>query len=68
MAEADEAAILERAKALAEQDGFAWELNFVAPSTPYAPIKSQPYLSEEGRKRYLGRARMELRKETRAGP
>jgi hypothetical protein len=63
MAEIDEAAVLERAKALAEQDGYAWELNFVAPSAPYAPIKSQPYLGDEARKRYVERARFELRKE-----
>jgi len=63
MAEIDEAAILERAKALAEKDGFAWQLDFVAPSAPYAPIKSQPYLSDEARKRYMERARFELRKE-----
>ena len=63
MAAIDEAAILDRAKALAEQDGFAWEVNAVASSDPQAPIKAQPYLSDEARKRYLERARFELRRE-----
>jgi len=62
MAAIDEAAILDRARALAEQDGFAWEVNAVASSDPQAPIKAQPYLSGEARKRYLERARFELRR------
>jgi hypothetical protein len=34
MAEHDNAAVLERAKALANEDGFTWELDFGAPGLP----------------------------------
>ena len=63
MSEVNEVAILKRAKELCEQDGFASELNFVTPSARYAPIKPQPYLSDERRQQYIACARAELRKE-----
>jgi hypothetical protein len=63
MPDVDEAAVLRRAKALAERDGFAWELNF-QPVTPGAQAMPQPYLSEERRLQYLTRAQTELREES----
>jgi hypothetical protein len=61
----DAAAIARRAKALAERDGFAWEISF-QPAIPGAKIKPQPYLEDERRQRYLDQARAELRKEVAA--
>jgi|GEM_PF-5807424 len=59
----DATAIARRAKALAERDGFAWEISF-QPVIPGAKIKPQPYLDDERRRqRYLNQARAELRKE-----
>jgi len=58
----DAAVIAKRAKALAERDGFAWEISF-QPMIPGAKIKPQPYLDEERRQQYLDQARAELRKE-----
>jgi hypothetical protein len=66
----DAAAIARRAKALAERDGFAWEISF-QPAIPGAKIKPQPqpqpqpqpYLDDERRQRYLDQARAELRNE-----
>ena len=63
MAEPNEAAVLKRAKAAAEQDGFTWEFNFGDPGARGIPPKSQHFLSEERRQEYLERARVELRKE-----
>jgi hypothetical protein len=64
MAEPNEAAVLKRAKAAAEQGGFTWEFNFDDPGTRGTPLKGQRFLSEERRQEYLERARAELRKET----
>ena len=63
MAEPDEAAVLKRAKAAAEQDGFTWEFNFGTTGASGTPLKDQRFLSEDRRGEYLGRARVELRKE-----
>ena len=63
MAEPNEAAVLKRAKAVAEQDGFTWEFNFGDPGARRTPLKGQHFLSEERRQEYLERARVELRKE-----
>jgi hypothetical protein len=60
MAEPNEAAVLKRAKAAAEQDGFTWELDFGAPG---APLRRQHFLSKEHQQEYLERARADLRKE-----
>ena len=60
MAQPDEAAVVERAKALAKEDGFAWELDFGVPGTP---LRGQHFLSKERQQEYLGRARVALRKE-----
>jgi hypothetical protein len=51
-------AILKLAKALAEQDGYAWELDLATPFLDsYAPIRVQAFLlSEERRQQYLSRA------------
>jgi hypothetical protein len=62
MAEPDDAAVLERAKALAKEDGFTWELNFGVAGVPR--IRGQHFLSRDRQQEYLERARIELRKET----
>ena len=62
MAKLDDAAVLTRAKALAERDGFTWELNF-RPMVPGSKIELQRYLSDDLRQQYLIRARTELQKE-----
>ena len=64
MAEPDEAAVLERAKALATKDGFTWELDFGVPGAPGTPLRGQHFISEDRRQEYLERARAELRKES----
>ena len=63
MAEHDDAAVLERAKARANADGFAWELNFGAPGAPRAKLRGQHFLSKDQQEEYLERARVDLRKE-----
>jgi hypothetical protein len=63
MAEPNEAAVLTRAKAAAEQDGFTWEFNFGSPGALGTPLRGQRFLSEERRQEYLESARAELRKE-----
>jgi hypothetical protein len=63
MAEHDNAAVLERAKALANDDGFAWELDFGEAGLPRAKLRGQHFLSEDRQEEYLERARLELRKE-----
>jgi hypothetical protein len=61
----NETSVRRRAKALAEQDGFAWELNYRAPNGRFAKInlQGQRYLDDEHRQQYLERARAELQKE-----
>jgi hypothetical protein len=54
----DEVAVLNRAKELCEQDGFAWELGHSAPTAE--PVIPRITLSEEARKQYPQRARAEL--------
>jgi hypothetical protein len=61
-ADLDETVVVRRAKALAERDGFAWELNF-RPMAMTTKIELQRLVSEERRKQYLVRARDELAKE-----
>jgi hypothetical protein len=51
MARIDEGMVLKRAKARAEQDGFAWYLDAKQDSRP---------LSEARRRLYLAKARVEL--------
>ena len=63
MAEPDETAVLERAKALAKEDGFTWELDFGAPGIPRTKLRGQHFLSKDRQQEYLERARVELRKE-----
>ena len=63
MAQPNEAAVLERAKALAEEDGFTWELDFELPGALRTPFRGQRFLNKERQQEYLGRARVELRKE-----
>ena len=58
----DKAAVLERAKALADGDGFTWELDFGAPGVPRAKLRGQHFLSKDRQEEYLERARAELRK------
>ena len=62
MTEYDEAAVLERAKALANEDGFTWELDFGAPGVPRTKLRGQHFLSKEQQQEYLERARADLRK------
>jgi hypothetical protein len=63
MAEPDQTAVLKRAKALAEQDGFTWEFSFGSPGAQGVPLRGQHFLSEERRRQYTERARVELSKE-----
>lgn len=63
MAEPNEAAVLDRAKALAKKEGFAWEPDF-GPAEFRAPIRGQHFLSADRQREYLERARAELRQET----
>jgi hypothetical protein len=60
MAQPDEAAVVERAKALAKEDGFAWELDFGVPGTP---LRGQHFLSRDRQQEYLERARAEPHQE-----
>jgi hypothetical protein len=59
MADVTEAEIEKRAKELATQDGYSWELEF-RPVQPGAMVEPQRYLSDERRQQYLDRARAEL--------
>ena len=64
MAQSDKAAVLERAKALAKEDGFTWgKLDFELPGALRTPLGGQRFLNKERQQEYLGRARVELRKE-----
>jgi hypothetical protein len=54
----EEAAILARAKALAAEDGFTWELNFSAPAAPRAKLRHQHFLSKDRQQNYLERAKL----------
>jgi hypothetical protein len=56
--------VLERAKQLCEEDGFEWDVEFKLPLPKYAPRRLRPILDEEGRCKYLARAREELHKES----
>ena len=62
MPEPDDAAVEKRARALAEQDGYAWELTY-KPVVPGAPIKPQHFLNEDRRQEYMAQARASLRRE-----
>ena len=62
MAEYNEAAVLEGAKALANEDGFTWELDFGAPGVPRTKLRSQHFLSKDRQQEYLERARANLLK------
>ena len=64
MIELDEAAVLRRAKTVAAEDGFTWELDLAVPRAQYTPLRKQHFLSEDRRQEYLARARGELHKET----
>ena len=55
-----EAAILARAKALAAQDGFTWELDFSAPAETRAKLRHQHFLSKDRQQDYLDRAKLAL--------
>ena len=61
MAEPNDAVVLKRAKAAAEQDGFTWE--FGMPGAFGAPLRRQHFLSTEGQQEYLDRARADLHNE-----
>jgi hypothetical protein len=63
MAQPDASAVLKRAKALAEQDGFTWELDFGVPGALGAPLRGQRFLSKDRQQEYLERASAELRNE-----
>jgi hypothetical protein len=63
MAELDEAAVLERARELAMENGFTWEFDFGAAGAQRAPLRGQRFLSKDRQEEYLERARVELRKE-----
>ena len=57
----EEAVILERAKALAAEDGFTWELDFSAPAAPRAKLRHQRFLSKDRQQDYLERAKLDQR-------
>ncbi len=54
----EEAAILARAKALAAEDGFTWELSFSAPAEQRAKLRHQHFLSKDRQQHYLERAKL----------
>jgi hypothetical protein len=61
MPEINEAAIEERAKKLAKQDGWEWEPEYKMPLPKYSKIVPRPVLlDDEARHKYLERARREL--------
>lgn len=64
MAELGKAAVLERARELATEDGFTWEFDFGATGAQRAPLRGQHFLSKDRQEEYLERARAELRKGT----
>ena len=63
MAQPDNAAVLDRATGLANEDGFTWELDFGAPSVPRTKLRHQHFLSKDRQQEYLERARTDLREE-----
>jgi hypothetical protein len=65
MAQADDAAVLARAKALANEDGFEWELDFGALGVRGAKLRGQHFLSKDRQQEYLERARAEFSQGTR---
>ena len=68
MAEPTEAVVLERAKALAKQDGYEWDqLEFTSPQPRGTKIKGQAVPSDDRRQAYLARARSELRQKKGSG-
>lgn len=54
----EDAAILARAKALAADDGFTWELDYNAPAAPRAKLRHQHFLSKDRQQDYLERAKV----------
>ena len=60
MTEPNEAEVEKHARMLAEQDGYAWELEF-KPVVRYAPIRPKGFLSDDRRQEYRARARAALR-------
>ena len=59
MASTDGAAVLKRARLLAERGGFVWELTY-KPVIPGNPSMPQRYLSDERRQEYIEAARSQL--------
>ena len=59
----EEAAILARAKALAAEDGFTWELNFSVPAVPRVKLRHQHFLSNDRQQDYLERICVALNRE-----
>jgi hypothetical protein len=57
-----EAAILARAKALAAEDVFTWELDFGATAAPGAKLRHQHFLSKHRQQHYLERAKLGQRR------
>jgi hypothetical protein len=57
MMKLDDAAVLMRAKAIAAEDGFTWQLDFDAHG---ARLRGLHFLSEDRRRQYLARARDEF--------
>ena len=54
----EQAAILARAKALAAEDGFTWELDFNAPAEARAKLRHLHFLSKDRQQNYLERAKL----------
>jgi hypothetical protein len=63
MSQINEAAIINRAKKLCEQDGYDWDLEFKPPMPMGTKIRLKRFLDEAGRRKYLERAREQLLKE-----
>ena len=57
----NETTILNHAKNLAKEDGFEWEVELKRPLPKATKIPLKPILDEDGRQKYLSRARDALR-------
>ena len=59
----ERAEVLRRAKALCEQDGKLWDMEFTPVKPRGTPITLKPILDDVGRCEYLARAREQLLKD-----
>jgi hypothetical protein len=59
----NDAAVEKRARELCEQDGSEWDLEYKMPLPESAKPRLRPILGDEGRQKYLARARQQLLKD-----